>query len=262
MTMSQRRLWTFTPLVLFGLLCVGCGSSATMTSVQPAARPAIDGKLDDWAGNLQKVEKKDFSLGIQNDGEFLYVALVSSEQAVTNEILRGGLTLWLDPAGGKEKVFGIRFPRGLMAGGGQAMRARRGRGLTDRGVEELFESSTGELQLMHNGEEGAILPSTGVPGIQASADLWMGTLSYELQIPLARTDEFQQAVDAAPGQVVGIGLETPQIDLNTLADRGGAGGARGGGGGRGAIGGGPPSGVARPQTGKPIKHWSKITLAG
>src|SRR5262249_35131703 len=59
----------------------------------------IDGKFDDWPGNLEPFADKPLSVQFQNDGDFLYMRFAASDPATRMLILRQGLTVWFDPGG-------------------------------------------------------------------------------------------------------------------------------------------------------------------
>src|SRR5260221_386190 len=103
---------------------------------------AVDGKYDDWYGHLQPFGTDPVSIQFLNDGEFLYVRLTASDAGARMQIMRMGLTLWFDSAGGTKKRYGIRYPvvergedRGGRDGGGGAGggRGRGGGGMGGRG---------------------------------------------------------------------------------------------------------------------------------
>ena len=52
------------------------------------------------------------SIAAANDGTFLYLVLTASDRAARMQILRRGLIVWFDGAGGEKKRFGIKFPVG------------------------------------------------------------------------------------------------------------------------------------------------------
>src|SRR5260221_9621849 len=70
----------------------------------------VDGKYDDWYGNLQPFEAAPVSVQFLNDGEYLYMRLTASSTPERLEIVRRGFTVWFDPAGGTKKHLGIRYP--------------------------------------------------------------------------------------------------------------------------------------------------------
>jgi hypothetical protein len=99
------------------------------------------------------------------------------------------------------------------------------------------------------------------PGIAVKVGQVEGYLVYELKLPLARTSETPYAIEAKPGSLIGVGLETPKFERPERRGGfgGGMGGRRGGGmGGRGGGMGGRREGFEAP---KPIKEWAIVQLA-
>ena len=96
-----------------------------------------------------------------------------------------------------------------------------------------------------------------------------GRVVYELKIPLEKV-----AARGALGEQIGVGFETPRVDMQQMRQRmqGGLGGGRGGGfggggrGGGGGMGGRPMSGggmgrgAASPGV-EPLQLWAKVVLA-
>ncbi len=80
-----------------------------------AIRPSIQPGISDWAGPMSQFEDGKVSLGVSNNGEFLYLALAVNDlegdvyTQYAQVLETNGLTIWLDPNGGDEKFFGIRF---------------------------------------------------------------------------------------------------------------------------------------------------------
>ena len=70
----------------------------------------VDGKFDDWYGNLQPFGSDPVSIQFLNDGQFLYVRVTASDSATRMQIMRMGMTVWFDSGGGTKKKFGIRYP--------------------------------------------------------------------------------------------------------------------------------------------------------
>ncbi len=270
---------------LFVLLTVltvaGCSSTQALVSRAPQTDVTIDAQVADWAGALSPVEGKDFSLGVLNDADHLYVALVTQSPQVIRQIVMRGLTFWIDPAGGKDKAVGLRFPTGMAAPGaalGEISGAEAGR-RQDR-IQRALERATSHFEIVRGEDETWRHPAGSVPAIGTSAGLKYGALTLEVRIPIGDDTHFD--LGAPIGSSIGLGLETPPFgfyDLQQgLGDAGGAvgrgrrgGGVGGGGfdgGGRGGLGGGPPAGVGQraregvggPQP-EPLKLWTKVTLA-
>ena len=105
--MKRSLNTTLALLLLVVLLLGGCGGTETLQSKSLDRDITVDGAVADWQGALTPIEKKNLSLGLLNDGEFLYVSLVSRDRQVVSQMMSRGFTIWFDAEGGKEKTFGI-----------------------------------------------------------------------------------------------------------------------------------------------------------
>lgn len=255
-----------------GAVIGGCASSAPTTSTLATTPPRIDARLSDWE-KPSSGKDEDVLVRVMNDGEFVYVSMATRDESIIPQVLARGLTVWFDPAGGKEKRFGVTFPRGVAAtrdgfagrrgsagrpdgagrpdrsampdgagrpdgtgapqGGGGARRGGR-----NGGMDEAFQRSLETVQFMYDGAGGQIYPSGSVPGVELAADVYLNELTVEMKIPLVVSDEHQIAVGAQPGATVGVGLVTPDFEASTAGAGAAGGGGMGRGGGRGGRGGG------------------------
>ena len=126
-TTNPRRLrsaWLLMALaaVVAAVAIAVAAEALRIDSAWSAEAPAIDGKLPDWPSPLVTLGSTPVSLGVRNDGESLYVALASSEQATRTMLGAAGFTVWFDPAGKDKKTFGITVPPTMT--GGPGMRGR------------------------------------------------------------------------------------------------------------------------------------------
>ncbi len=221
----------------------------------------IDGDESDWQEALTYVEGKNVSLGVKNDGEFLYVCLVSTDRMLRRQMMMRGFTVWFDPDGGKEKTFGLRFPIGMIDSG--MMFSGRGRGGDPESMREDFSRSLAELELIWPEEERRTrLPIANVQGIAAViGDQW-DKLVYEIKVPLKKSENFPYAIGISDGKHVGMSLETEEIDREAMRERmrrGGFGGGRRGG--QAEFGGGRRGGAGqRPQMPERFKLWLSFQL--
>jgi hypothetical protein len=117
-----------------------CGIVASLLAVSAVASAAkrprleshwrdreivIDGDNGDWAGPLAAVDDKHpITAAVANDDRFLYLVLSTADAMARRQIMRQGLIVWFDPAGGDKKHFGIKFPVGMPV----TMAGRGGRG--------------------------------------------------------------------------------------------------------------------------------------
>jgi hypothetical protein len=218
--------------------------------------PAVDGKLTEWSAPLVTLGSVPLSLGVRNDGRFLYVALASSDQATRMMLGAAGFTVWTDPSGKNKKSFGITVPPAMA--GGMGMRGRGPSG-APAGENGHLPGQQGQMDPPQAGQEGpkgpAIAAITSIEvlgaskddkrrfelayartiGLDVAARLAEGVLVYEFRVPLSVSEAEPYGVRSAPGATIGLGIETGQ--LPTPGGRGEEGGR-----GRGGLGGSPPGG--------------------
>lgn len=238
----------------------------------------IDGVNEEWQGLLSPVKDVPVSIAFVNDDRYLYFCLTTSDRAARAQIMRRGLIVWIDQGGGKKKDFGVEFPVGL-----------RGMYLVDR-PGDTGEARDGQAQPLEASKDRLVILGPGkndrrdlafeeAPGIQARIGEAAGVLVYELRVPLAKAEGQPYAIGARPDALIGVGLETPEIDRSTMrpqmrggeggpGGRGGWGGGGGGYGGRGGTGGrggyggrGGMGGGRGPEQQKPIKVWNTVQLS-
>ncbi len=212
-----------------------CLALGMLTTVAAADKPhfdskirdsaiTIDGRYDDWYGNLDPFGNVAVAVQFLNDGDFLYMRLTATDAGARMQILRQGLTVWFDPAGGTKKRFGVRFPVVERGSGGEDGRGggyggyggrRRGGGGGDRpegqGESERPDdpSPSDRVDLLGPGKNDArALTRDHLQGIDVAIHSEQGALQYELKVPLAKTADRPYALEVQPGKMIGVGLET------------------------------------------------------
>ncbi len=270
-------------VLLSAVLLQGCGGMK-LESRWRDREISIDGMIGspgevdrEWAGARTALEDENVSVGLVNDEEYLYMSLVLGDASFGRQVVGMGFTLWFDPDGGNNREFGIRFPLGVgqsgfpLAGSGMPSFARpdvgsdREDGDFEAHLQETLEAMT-QLEILGPGErDRRKLHVHDAGGIDVEMGTSNGALVYELRVPLAGMVDHPYAIGAKPGSVIGVGLETPKIDVSAMRDemkgRGRGGGGRPGGGMRG--GGRPGGGMRemRPEMPEPLNVWGKIRLA-
>lgn len=244
---------------------------------------AIDGDSGDWQGPFVPFDDKHpVAIGATNDGTFLYVVLTASEQTARMQIMRDGLIVWFDPAGGDKKHFGVKFPVGIdIAAGRDGFGRGRSRGEDPRDRPRSTGDEPGQepgqrapgfeppnrLEVLGpNKDDVRSFTRDRAPGIEARIAQVEGALVYELKVPLAPTSDYPYAIGSKPGAAIGIGLETPKRETAArgAGPGGGFGGGGMGGGGRrrgGGMGGGRGDRRGGFEPAKPMKAWAVLQLA-
>ena len=109
-TISIREFLLVT--FLSSILLTGCKTQEVQTNWS-SAPVKVDGKMDDWANTpMLYFEESGVQLGLRNDSENLYILFRFNNEAWTQAIRMGGLTIWFDNSGKKKKGQGIRYTGG------------------------------------------------------------------------------------------------------------------------------------------------------
>ena len=228
--------------LLFLVASTGCKTFNTFTAdSRPVSKPiVVDGKSDDWQGDLYVVPGERLSVGFLNDRDNLYVCLLTSDTFTKFQIMSRGFIVWFDPKGGKEKAFGIKYPVGQPAGQQPKMT------MGETG-EPVFDESSGtsmnEFEIVKSEKEPSRkMAFSQAQGLEIKVASSTGLIVYEMKIPLVQSGDNPVAAGAGPGKMIGIGFETGKFDASQMP-RGNRGGTPGGGGaGRPPMGGGGAQG--------------------
>jgi hypothetical protein len=242
-------------LAFAGLILMG-GCKNTEVQSQWSAEPVkVDGEMTEWpSGSTVYFEDPGVQLGLRNDSQNLYVLFRFGNQAWARAIRMGGLTLWLDNSGKKNKDVGIRYNGGpSLLDSGMQKPGMAGQGgfldsLTPEQKERFMEwqkkDMADQLKVIYkkSGQE-VFIPTNGSSGPAVSFGSPQGTYTYEFSIPLQKSDVSRYGIGAQPGQAISLGLEwggMSESNRERMREErgGGMGGGGEGGGGRGGMGGG------------------------
>ena len=250
-------------LLFFAFLLNGCSSSKLELNSNWRDREiTVDGKNADWLGAMLYFEEDNVSVGLLNDEDFFYICMIAEDQFIRAQVMMQGFTLWFDPNGGKEKIFGIKYPLGMQASDLPGI-MRRDEQSMER-PRQAPRRPLNDLEILGPGkDEVKKMEIKEAKGIDVSIEFSSGLLVYELKVPLIRSMQHPYAIGAEAGSSVGIGLETSKLELRDMrrAISGGTGregppgGIRGGPGVRGMPGG------RRRQMPRPLKIWAVVQLA-
>ncbi len=234
----------------------------------------IDGDDRDWQGAQIVPKKVRVALGVKNDADYLYLSFRTPEQSLMMQVLGQGFTVWVDPTGGKNEVWGIKYPvGGGMQEMGELMRIiRMSPDEADKQVEQLMQLQS-FAQVIDPENRFQTIPLSQSDFITAKMSYSNGQLIYELKMPLAANPNDINGTGIEPGSVIGLGFTTPEMEMGAMMGGGPGGGGMGGppgggimsgggggmGGGRGM--GGPPSGGGNRQMPESLELWLKVALA-
>ena len=217
-------------------------------------------KIDGAAGEWPVLTPLDDNIAIAaaNDTQDLYLAIATSDAQRRRQLAITGLIVWLDAAGGKKETFGIRIP-----GSGFQMPAGRFGGGSQ--PPEPPQPKITYIELLCPGKDDRRrLDLSAESEVTVAAAVNEGTLLYEFRLPLAAASAAQPyGIGATTNRPVGLGLQTPKLEV---PQGGGQPGGRGRGGfgrggrGDGGFGGGGMRGRG-PMQMKELKLWTTLALA-
>jgi hypothetical protein len=241
-------------------MLIGC-STLELESTWKDRDITMDGKSGDWLGAKYYFEDSAVSVGLINDEQYLYVSMMTENPMLRTQIMQQGLIVWLDPRGGKNKTFGIKFPLGRQMGEEEGERMDPRVMMDEMSREEMMkklQESMTELEIL--GPEGKVLGRMDIEdaqGIEVKMRNAAGTFVYELKVPLASSEEYPLAVGVNPGDTIGVGFLSPKMQMQRPSGMRGMGGMPPGG--RMPPGGG--MGRMGPMIPKDLKIWAKVQLA-
>lgn len=73
-----------------------------------------DGRATDWPNRMYHNPESGFTYAITQDQNHVYVFLEVEDPRTQLKVLLTGLTIWLEPGGGKGRSMGVRFPIGAV----------------------------------------------------------------------------------------------------------------------------------------------------
>ncbi|MCE5251950.1 hypothetical protein LLG96_17235 [bacterium] len=236
----------FLSLIVF--LCVvffpGCG--IPRFSSRWLDRPiTIDGADPEWGNYIQYYDENTrVIVCLFNDDKDLYIKLSTPNRMIQAQFMRMGLTVWFDPAGGKNKTFGIHFPLVLSEsllppddssgnipapdiGGNEPPAPDIGGneppapGFNENGPSDRIKRMIGhirnELEITVPDRSERIkltLPEAAAYGISSAIGMAKESLVYELKVPLAGNDRNPYAIGTSAGKTIGLGFEVEKNKKN------------------------------------------------
>ena len=245
-------------IVIISVLNPGCSTLQLNSSYDD--KVVIDGIDTEWSNKTRYIEDENILLGIMNDDSFIYVFFASNDERMKRQIFMRGLTVWFDPGGGSDEVFGIKFPVGVE--NPLMMMTEPGRRSPDSlHMFDKMKENLNELEIIGPQENARFrVDALGSKGVKAAINESGNRLVYELRVPLVRNDKYYFAVNPEPGSDIGVGIILNQFDRSGMPSRQGGMRPNGGFGGGGRR---PPEGAPGFERGASIdlEVWTNVKLA-
>jgi hypothetical protein len=259
-------LYLLTGMLLI-LTAATSGKETQLNSIWKQAEIKVDGDESEWSGSMYYLEEQKVGIGLKNDTSDLYIIIKATDRNTQLQIMRTGLTIWLDAKDKKEKTLGIHYPIGMQDYGIPMVMGQK----PEENKEERqkqFTEMTEKIEILgpEKNEQNRI-DRVNNSGIEASINDTLGVMVCELKIPLKKTDEFPYAIAAKAGDIISLGLETGEFKREKMKGNMHMGegmppggmppNGRGGRSGRGGM----PGGREGMKTPEPIKFWANVSLA-
>jgi hypothetical protein len=200
-------------LLLCAFLVSGCTSLALQSRWMDSGSGMDPGP---WRAALISLGERDASLAVQNGADYLQVSFITTDPALQERILHQGIFLWLDPDGGEAHRFGIRYP---VAWGAMPVSVDGephpagdrpgafGPGWGKPGDDiEVYTDGYKEYERVGKRDAG---------GIDAEIARISDTLLCQFRVPLRGGAASPYALGAAPGEMIGVGIET-RVNLTSV----------------------------------------------
>ncbi len=191
------------------LVVAGCGGSALPLVASAPAPAVVDGDVSEWTMGLRPVPgESGLSLGVRNTPDALVVAVVAGDEWQARRLAAGGLTLWLDPAGGTARRVGLRFPVGSGILGEPSADLRDAPRVDEGSLRAAFGAASGQVATVRG---GVATPAAqgGIAGVETAATWTLRGLVVEVRLPL-RGPAAAAFAGEASGAHLGLGLELAQ----------------------------------------------------
>lgn len=237
----------------------GQGKSLDLKSAWSSAPVKVDGTGQGWSANFVPVGDPPILVSLENDAEYLYLCVRTSDPKVKSQVAFGGLTVWAEVPKVSTGGMGVRFPmRGRRQGGEPPRRGTEGEqprpwneGESPKAppLDAINDVST-EFELLGPTREDGLAVARGPDEpVQVAIGDDSGVLVYQVRLPLQPSDEHPVAIGAKAGTPVTLVLDTtpPKRRERPEGEEGGpeGGSPRGGGAGPGGYGPGGGMGGAR-----------------
>jgi hypothetical protein len=244
----RPALYAAASAISLAVVLSGCG----MTDINSVWRDrdivinGVDSGAE-WENARFFFEEKKATLGLMNDGDFLYVRISSRDKSLQRKLMMLGLTIWVNPKGNKSRYLGIHYPIGMAGMRGPEVRRPEGEApIEEKGqnaMGQMFEESLMNIELIGPGnkEKSVVALAEAEPlGVMAAINAESGNMVYELRLPLHQVGNSSYFITPGEAGKVGIGFEIGKFTPGQRGERGGGGSGgmrRGGGDGVGGMGG-------------------------
>jgi hypothetical protein len=171
----------------------------------------VDGTADTWAVLLRPLGDLPMVIGVQNDSDFLYICLKTSNLKLKKQLIMTGVTVWANGTGkaSARNGFGVRYPLSKQREGGEptptpAEEGSRPAVVAPPAEFERVGPTTEDRQRVELADDEPVAAALGDDS---------GVMVLQLRLPLKPSAAHPLAAGAAPGTTIALHLvtETPKV---------------------------------------------------
>lgn len=209
---SRPVIGTLTILSVLAVFSALSGQNQAADSVWATQPPKIDGASKDWEGTMFAMwEKGGVQYAFRNDGNNLYLLFMITDAKLRSTIEDLGLTIYVDPAGGESKDYGILFRRKRITANESIALLEKQGPVSDEQKEKMratpFYNYYFAQVVNKKGEPVPVPPGVAGPPAMFKYTTEKKNLVHELMIPLNRLNPALPGLGAGPGSTLSIGFE-------------------------------------------------------
>lgn len=204
------------------LMSVVSCASLKQNSTPVKGNITVDADLKEWDGSTIYYDKVGTIVGLKNDDENLYIALIIRNQDVIRQIKMSGLQIWIDDNGSNDKKYGLKYPIGFALNHGEMIKnermpmGERPEGGMPIGIEFGLNDRLEEIKIISSSDLiGSILNLKKTDKISVAIKYEDNFLKYELKIPFKNVDNaLNLSIDL--NKEISIGLITEKPDFKGM----------------------------------------------
>jgi hypothetical protein len=171
----------------------------------------VDGTADTWAALLRPLGDPPMVIGVQNDADFLYLCLKTSNLKLKKQLTATGLTVWTNGTGkaSTSRGFGVRYPLSEQREGGKPTptpaEETSAPGVVQPPPEfELIGPTIESRRRVELADDEPVVAALGDDS---------GVMVLQLRLPLKSSAVHPLAVGAVPGTAIALRMvtEAPKV---------------------------------------------------
>ncbi|MGB5108046.1 MAG: hypothetical protein WBP29_09000 [Candidatus Zixiibacteriota bacterium] len=171
----------------------------------------IDGDGDEWRDRTFTYYDNDkTAIALMNDSANIYLIVISRNEATISRLQRGGLSVWLNGEGKKNRDYGLRYRAGRIGKDSrkppEGMEAPADMQVRSKEMEER-QTRLRQLITVFEKKSSSEISNKGEQGPAAAATFGKDIYAVEFKIPIKSSNDSGYGISLAPDKAPTLGLE-------------------------------------------------------